>query len=73
MYDLSACIEACLKVIIAMFCFCHSNHSSNIMKNIFNAISKYFCKKISSLKNITSQMYHNEKNVCLEKLIKFGL
>ena len=29
---------ACLKVTIAMFYFCHSKSSSNIMKNIFNSI-----------------------------------
>ena len=41
MYDLSACIEACLKVIIAMFYFCHSNHSSNTMKNITEKLAHY--------------------------------
>ena len=39
----------------SMFYFCHSNHSSNIMKNIFNSISIYFWKKISSLTNITNK------------------
>ena len=34
-------MEAYLKVIIAMFYFCHSKNSSNIMKNIFNPISLY--------------------------------
>ena len=48
-------LEACLKVIIAMFYFCHSNHPSNIMKNIFNSISIYFWKKNSSLTNITNK------------------
>ena len=37
-------MEACLKVIIGMFYFCHSKNSSNIMKNIFDPIALY-CKK----------------------------
>ena len=48
-------IEACLKVIIAMFHFCHPNHSSNTMKNVFNSISIYFLKKTSLLTNITNK------------------
>ena len=64
--------EACLKVIFAVFYFCHSNYSSNIVKNIFNSISIYFWKKISLLTNITNKCY-KENNVSLQKLIKFGL
>ena len=77
MYDLSACIEACLKVIIAMFYFCHSNHSSNTMKNyiyiyiyIYNLNQIYFWEKISSLTNITNKCVIRKKN--LQKSIKFG-
>ena len=44
--------EACLKVIFAMFYFCHLNYSSNIVKNIFNSISIYFWKKISLFKDL---------------------
>ena len=43
--------EACLKVIIAMFYFCHSKNSSNIMNNIFISISIYFWKKTNFLIN----------------------
>ena len=46
--------DACLKLIIALFYFCHSNHSSNIMKNIFDSIY-IFLKKSSSLTNITKK------------------
>ena len=38
-------IEACLKVTIAIFYFCHSKNSSDVMKNIFNSISIYSWKK----------------------------
>ena len=41
MYYLSACKRACLKVMIAMFYFCHSKIPSNIIKNVFNSISIY--------------------------------
>ena len=34
-------MKAFLKVIIAMFYFCHSKNCSNIKENIFNAISAY--------------------------------
>ena len=47
--------EACLKVINAMFYFYHSKNFSNIMKNIFNSISIYFWKKMSSLTKIRNK------------------
>ena len=48
-------IEVCLKVTIAMFYFCHSEHPSDIMKNIFNSISIYSFKKISFLTNVRNK------------------
>ena len=73
-------IEACLKVIIAMFYFCHLNHSSNIMKNIFNSIFIYFWI-ISLLTNITNKcvirkiMYvcKNLLNLHCKDIIRFGI
>ena len=80
MYDLHV-IEVSLKVIIAMFYFCHSNHSSNIMKNIFNSISIFLWKKNSSLTNITNKsairkiMYvcKNLLNLYCKDSIRFGI
>ena len=72
MYDLHV-IEVSLKVIIAMFYFCHSNHSSNILKNIFNFISIYFWRKNFLFNKYNKEMGYKEKTVCLQKLIKFEL
>ena len=65
-------IETCLKVIIAMFYFCHSKNFSDNMKNIFSFISIYSWKKISLLTSI-KQMCYKENNVGLQKLIKCRL
>ena len=35
-------IEACLEVTIAIFYFCHSKNSSDVMKNIFNSWKKIY-------------------------------
>ena len=57
-------IEACLEVTIAIFYFCHSKNSSDVMKNIFNSWKKIyileknfyiFLKKISLLTNIRNK------------------
>ena len=72
--------DACLKLIIALFYFCHSNHSSNIMKNIFDSIY-IFLKKSSSLTNITKKcvvrriMYFckNLLNLDCRDSIRFGI
>ena len=37
-------IEACVKVAVALFYFCHLHSSSNIMENIFD--SKILCQQI---------------------------
>ena len=72
--------DACLKLIIALFYFCYSNHSSNIMKNIFDSIY-IFLKKSSSLTNITKKyvvrriMYFckNLLNLDCRDSIRFGI
>ena len=38
-----------------LFYFCHSEHPSDIMKNIFNSISIYSFKKISLLTNVRNK------------------
>ena len=53
-------IGACLKVTIAIFCFCHSKNHSHIMGNIFNSISTY-----SSKKNLFVNKY--EKQICYKE------
>ena len=55
MYCYLHLIEACFKVIVAMFYFCHSRHPSDIMRNIFNSISIYSCKKVSLLTNVRNK------------------
>ena len=62
---------AYLKLIIAMFYFCHSKNSSNIMKESFNSISVYSLKKFL-LANIRNKCVIR-KIICLQKLIKFRL
>ena len=47
--------EARLEVTIAMFYFCHSKIPSDVMKNIFNSISRYNWEKISLLTNIRNK------------------
>ena len=46
---------AYLKVIIAMFYFCHSENSSSTIKNIFRSTSIFPWKTIFSLKNIRNK------------------
>ena len=48
-------IDTCLKVFIAIFYFCHSKNSSNIIKNVFDSISMYSWKNNSSLTNVRSK------------------
>ena len=55
-------IEACLKVTIAMFYFCHLKNTSGIMKTIFNSISIYSWKKNSLLTNIRNKRVIREIN-----------
>ena len=63
--------EACLKVIIAMFYFCHSNHSSNI---IFLIPSLYIFEKKFLVNKYNKQMCYKEKNKSLQKLkLNFNL
>ena len=65
-------IEPYLKVIIAVFYFCHSNNSSNIMKKILNSAPIYsWIKKFLVKKYDTSVLSGNK--VSLQKLIKFRL
>ena len=69
-------IEACLKITIVMFYFCHSKNPSNIMKNIFNSISIYSLKKISLLTNIANKCIIRKINLyflTLWKMAKFFL
>ena len=40
-------MEACLKVTISIFYFCHSKNPPDIMKNIFNSIPIYVWKNFS--------------------------
>ena len=64
-------IEACLKVIIAMFYFCHSNHSSNI---IFLIPSLYIFEKNFLVNKYNKQVCYGGKNVSLQKLkLNFNL
>ena len=65
-------IEACLKITIVMFYFCHSKNPSNIMKNIFNSISIYFGKKMSLLKNIRSKCFIRKINLCFVDVMLNG-
>ena len=67
-FCLSACNRACLKVTIAMFYFCHSKNSSNIMKNIFDSISIYYCNKM--LTNIRNKCFMRKINLQFLKLSK---
>ena len=55
MYYYLHLLEACFKVIVAMFYFFRSKHPSDIMRNIFNFISIYSCKKISLLTNVRNK------------------
>ena len=48
-------IEVCLKVTIAVFYFCHSKNSLNVMNNTLNPISIYSWKKIFLLRNIRNK------------------
>ena len=69
-------IETCLKVTIVMFYFCHLKNTSNIMKNIFNSISIYSCKKVSLLTHLRNKCVIREVNfyfLTLWKLAKFFL
>ena len=63
-------IEACLKVIIAMFYICHSENPSNIMKIIFNSISIYSWKKISLLSNIRNKHVTRKINLYFFDVMK---
>ena len=56
-------IEACLKVTIAMFYFCHLKNLSNIMKNVFNSNSIYSWKKISLLTPMRNKCVLREINL----------
>ena len=51
-------IEVCLKVTIAVFYFCHSKNSLNVMNNTLNPISIYSWKKIE--KKYKKQMCYKE-------------
>ena len=74
-------IDACLKVIIAVFYFCHWNHCSNVMKTIFNSISIYLRKNVSSLTNTTNKCVIRKKmyvcknllNLDCKDSIRFGI
>ena len=69
-------IVACLKVAIAMFCFCYSKNPSNIMKNIFNPISIYSWNKIFLLTNVKNKCFMRKINLYflkLSKMVKFFL
>ena len=48
-------IDTCLKVIIAIFYFCNSKNSSNIIKNVFDFSSMYSWKNNFSLTNVRSK------------------
>ena len=54
-------IETCLEVTTATFYFYPSKNPSDVMKNIFNAISIYSWKKKSSLTNIRNKRVIRKK------------
>ena len=66
-------IEACLKVTIAIFYFCHSKNPSDVIKNIFNSISINFWKKISLLTNIRNERVIRKINLYLFTLWKMAI
>ena len=63
---------AYLKVIFAMFYFCHSENSSSTIKNIL-VPSLYFLEKNVLVEKYKKQMCYKENNVGLQELIKFRL
>ena len=65
-------IETCLKVTIATFYFYPSKNPSDVMKNIFNAISIYSWKKKSSLTNIRNKRVIRKKYVYCFDVMKNG-
>ena len=69
-------IEVCLKITIAVFCFCYSKNPLNIMKNIFNGFSIYFWKKKFLVNKYKRQMCKKKINLCFLtswKMAKFFL
>ena len=56
-------IEACLKATIAMLYFCHLKNPANIMKNVFNSISIYSRKIISSPSNKRNEWVIRKMNL----------
>ena len=55
--------DACLKVTIAMFCFCHSKTLSIFMKNIFNTIALYSWKNFFVSKYKEQMCYKKDESL----------
>ena len=70
MYYLFACNRDLLKVIVAMFHFCHSNNPLNTMNSIFNSISIYFFEKNSLLTNIRNKCVARKINLNFSDIMK---